>query len=182
MMIGICVTQGHLSWLWQVREYERMLFCLNATSHVHYIDPTQPFPFYNVGLVDLTAEDFSGSGIDYTGLPLWDTPLCNILPYLGAAADIINTVVSSGGRIMVNCQMGVSRLEPMYLHDDQNRCIYCYQIRGVRDVLPDDPPEPDRPCRPHADEEEARCPPQRRLPDSPHLPGHGSQDGAGDGS
>ena len=78
---------------------------------------TQPFSFYNVGLVDLTAEDFSGSGIEYTGLPLWDTPLCNILPYLGAAADTINTVVTSGGRIMVNCQMGVSRLELM-------SCIY----------------------------------------------------------
>ena len=65
----------------------------------------------------MTAEDFSGSGIEYTGLPLWDTPLCNILPYLGAAADIINTVVTSGGRIMVNCQMGVSRLELM-------SCIY----------------------------------------------------------
>ena len=82
-------------------------------SIVHYLDSTQLVSFYNVGLVDLTAEDFSGSGIDYTGLPLWDTPLCNILPYLGAAADIINTVVTSGGRIMVNCQMGVSRLELM---------------------------------------------------------------------
>ena len=67
----------------------------------------------------MTAEDFSGSGIEYTGLPLWDTPLCNILPYLGAAADIINTVVTSGGRIMVNCQMGVSRLELMVMS-----CIY----------------------------------------------------------
>ena len=49
------------------------------------------------GLVDLTADDFAGSGIEYWGFTLWDTPLCNILPYLGAAGDIINSVVSSGG-------------------------------------------------------------------------------------
>ena len=59
--------------------------------------------------MDLTAEDFSGSGVQYWGFTLWDTPLCSILPYTGAAADIINSVVTSGGRIMVSCQMGVSR-------------------------------------------------------------------------
>ena len=96
-----------------------------------------------VGLVDLTADDFAGSGIEYWGFTLWDTPLCNILPYLGAAADIINSVVSSGGRVMVSCQMGVSRsaacvMAYLMIHTEMTAKEALTLMRRSRDVRPND--------------------------------------------
>ena len=61
------------------------------------------------GLVDLSSSYFEGSGITYLGFPLWDTPCCNLLPYFGCASEFISNAISSGGKCLVNCQMGVSR-------------------------------------------------------------------------
>ena len=62
-----------------------------------------------LGLVDIFEDDYHQSNISYTGLPLWDNPICNIGPYLAAAADIINDAIVNDGKIIVTCQMGVSR-------------------------------------------------------------------------
>ena len=62
-----------------------------------------------LGLVDICEEDYNESNISYHGLPLWDNPICNIGPYLPATADIINDAIVNGGKIIVTCQMGVSR-------------------------------------------------------------------------
>ena len=99
--------------------------------------------FMFAGLVDLTADDFAGSGIEYWGFTLWDTPLCNILPYLGAAGDIINSVVSSGGRVMVSCQRGVSRsaacvMAYLMIHTEMTARDALTLMRRSRDVRPND--------------------------------------------
>ena len=59
--------------------------------------------------MDLCQEYYGDSGISYLGFPLWDTPTCNILPFVGCAADFIEEAISGGGKCLVNCQMGVSR-------------------------------------------------------------------------
>ncbi|QQP52133.1 Uncharacterized protein FKW44_004173, partial [Caligus rogercresseyi] len=61
------------------------------------------------GLVNLSQGYYEGQSITYKGFPLWDCPNCNILPYLGPAADFIKSAIDSGGKVLVNCQMGVSR-------------------------------------------------------------------------
>ena len=53
----------------------------------------------------MSADDFAGSGLTYLGLPLWDSPLCNALPWLGVAADFIQDALDGGGRVLVGCQM-----------------------------------------------------------------------------
>jgi atypical dual specificity phosphatase/dual specificity phosphatase 3 len=59
--------------------------------------------------VDLTADDYYGTGVKYLGFTLWDSPLCSILPFLGVAADFIHRALEAEGKVMVCCQMGVSR-------------------------------------------------------------------------
>ena len=40
---------------------------------------------------------------------MWDQTNVNILPYLGCASEFIKTAMTEGQKILVNCQMGVSR-------------------------------------------------------------------------
>ena len=49
--------------------------------------------------MDLTADDYYGSGVAYLGFTLWDSPLCSILPYLGVAASYIHTALTQGGKV-----------------------------------------------------------------------------------
>ena len=94
-------------------------------------------------MIDLTSDDFQDSGITYLGLTLWDSPLCNILPHLGVAADYINTVLSANKKIMVSCQMGVSRsascvMAYMMVYQDMPAMEALRAIRRSRDVRPND--------------------------------------------
>ena len=110
-------------------------------------------------MVDLSAEDFTGSGLTYLGLPLWDSPLCNALPWLGVAADFIQGALAGGGRVLVGCQMvqpvsvifaknvlvvqGVSRsaacaLSFLLLHRGLGAREALTQLRRARDVRPND--------------------------------------------
>ena len=43
------------------------------------------------------------------GFCLWDTVGCDISPYFGPAAQFIHTALEGGGKVVINCQMGVSR-------------------------------------------------------------------------
>ena len=58
-------------------------------------DPCSPSP----GLVDLTSDDYYGSGVAYLGFTLWDSPLCSILPYLGVAAHYMHRALAQGGKV-----------------------------------------------------------------------------------
>ena len=64
------------------------------------------------GSVELSQDHYAGSGIKYLGLPLWDDTCAMILPYLGVANEFIASAFeygTVGGKVLVNCQMGVSR-------------------------------------------------------------------------
>ena len=43
------------------------------------------------------------------GFCLWDTVGCDISGYFGPAAQFIHTALEGGGKVVINCQMGVSR-------------------------------------------------------------------------
>ena len=95
------------------------------------------------GLVDLCEAHYEGSNIKYLGFPLWDTPMCNITPYLGCAADYINNCIENGGKCLVNCQMGVSRssscaMAYLLIHKEMTAVEVLKQFRQHRDVRPND--------------------------------------------
>ena len=64
---------------------------------------------FQFGFVPVDASHYSGSGICYQGFCLMDTTGCSIAPYFRPAAQFISAGLRTGGRVMVNCQMGVSR-------------------------------------------------------------------------
>ena len=95
------------------------------------------------GLVDLTNDYFEGSGITYLGFPLWDHPSCNLIPYFGCASEFINNAISSGGKCLINCQMGVSRSASCamaYMMIKKGMCVkdVLTLIRKCRDCRPND--------------------------------------------
>ena len=61
------------------------------------------------GLVNLNQAHYEGSGITYMGIHMWDNAWFDVRPFLEEATDFIESAFSSGGKILVNCQMGVSR-------------------------------------------------------------------------
>ena len=97
----------------------------------------------NAGLVDLTSDDFFGTGVDYLGFTLWDSPICSILPFLGAASDFIDRALKAKGKVMVCCQMGVSRsaacvLAYLMINRDMDAASALGLLRRRRDVRPND--------------------------------------------
>ena len=96
------------------------------------------------GLVDLNDEHYEGTGITYLGFPLWDAPGCNLVPYLGIAADYICSAINQpGGKCLVNCQMGVSRsascaIAYMMVHLGMTATEALTLIRKSRDCRPND--------------------------------------------
>ena len=95
------------------------------------------------GLVDLSESHYAGTDIKYMGFPLWDTPDCNLLPYMGCAADFIGSAIENGGKCLVNCQMGVSRSSScamvyLMIKKNMNALDVITQFRQNRDVRPND--------------------------------------------
>ena len=96
------------------------------------------------GLVDLSPEHYEDTGITYLGFPLWDAPGCNLVPYLGIAADYICSAIDqSNGKCLVNCQMGVSRsascaIAYMMIHLGMTSVEALTLIRKSRDCRPND--------------------------------------------
>ena len=95
------------------------------------------------GLVDLCQEHYGDSGITYLGFPLWDTSTCNIIPYLGCAAEFISLALDHGGKCLVNCQMGVSRSSScamafLLIKRGLAAVDVLTRMRQMRDVRPND--------------------------------------------
>ncbi|TRY68865.1 hypothetical protein TCAL_05071 [Tigriopus californicus] len=95
------------------------------------------------GLVDLSQSHYEGTDIKYLGFPLWDTPMCNIIPYMGCASEFISNAIHGGGKCLVNCQMGVSRSSSCamaYLLIDQGmKAVDVITLfRMHRDIRPND--------------------------------------------
>ena len=93
--------------------------------------------------VDLTNEYYEGSGVTYQGIQLWDHNCVKILPYLGCANEFIASGINSGGRVLVHCQMGVSRsstaaIAYMMLSNEWKVEDVLRLFRKRRDVRPND--------------------------------------------
>ena len=91
----------------------------------------------------MNEDDFQDTGVEYLGFTLWDSPICNVVPFLGVAADFIHTAISSNNAVMVSCQMGVSRsatcaMAYLMIHQEMTARDALTKMRKCRDVRPND--------------------------------------------
>ncbi|XP_071453480.1 dual specificity protein phosphatase 13B-like [Hetaerina americana] len=61
------------------------------------------------GEVDTGEEFYKDAGMSYFGLSLQDSSSADLECHLGATSEFIDHALLSGGRVMVNCVMGMSR-------------------------------------------------------------------------
>merc|ERR1739838_241938 len=59
--------------------------------------------------VQVSPTKFAVHGIQYHGFHVDDLPECDISRYYKRSTDFINSAVASGGLVVVNCYMGLSR-------------------------------------------------------------------------
>jgi len=59
--------------------------------------------------VDTSQHFYAKAGITYLGFKLLDVPSADISPHFEEAADFIEGALKGGGRVLVNCYMGISR-------------------------------------------------------------------------
>jgi len=95
------------------------------------------------GTVDTNEKFYKPFGIKYKGLKLLDVSQTNIAIHFDAVADFIDEAVLGGGKILVNCQMGVSRssaavLAYLMLRHQMTAVEALIEVRKKRDVRPND--------------------------------------------
>ena len=71
------------------------------------------------------------------------SPNCNLIPYFGCASEYIEDAILSGGKCLVNCQMGVSRSASCamsYMMIKEGMCVKeaLTLFRKSRDTRPND--------------------------------------------
>lgn len=115
---------------------------LNKIGITHVLNAAEG-PWEDFGFVNLNQDYFKDTSILYQGLCLWDTLGCDISPYFGPAAQFIHHGLSSGGKVLVNCQMGVSRssalaMSYMMLYQGWSAVQTMTEFRKRRDVRPND--------------------------------------------
>ncbi|XP_049591679.1 dual specificity protein phosphatase 13A family protein [Syngnathus scovelli] len=79
-------------------------------------------------------DDFYGTTVKYYGVPANDLPTFDLSPFFYPAAAFIHQALTSGGRILVHCAVGVSRSATLVLaylmihhHLDLLSAIKCVQ-------------------------------------------------------
>eukprot|EP00096_Caligus_rogercresseyi_P003741 TRINITY_DN1724_c0_g1_i1.p1 TRINITY_DN1724_c0_g1~~TRINITY_DN1724_c0_g1_i1.p1 ORF type:complete len:207 (-),score=68.04 TRINITY_DN1724_c0_g1_i1:204-824(-) len=95
------------------------------------------------GLVDTNAKFYKPFGIQYKGLKLLDVAQTNISMYFVEAADFIDEALKSGGKVLVNCMMGMSRsstcvLAYLMLRQNMTAVEALSEVRRHRDIRPND--------------------------------------------
>ena len=62
-----------------------------------------------IGFVDVHEDYYRSLGISFHGLRLPDLPSANIGRHFEAVAEFIDSALTGGGTVLVNCLMGMSR-------------------------------------------------------------------------
>jgi len=93
--------------------------------------------------VDTSQKFYQPYGIAYKGLKLLDVAQTNISLHFTEAAEFIEQALASGGRVLVNCQKGLSRsstcvLAYLMLRQNMTAVQALTQVRKQRDVRPND--------------------------------------------
>ncbi|XP_058507558.1 dual specificity protein phosphatase 13A family protein [Solea solea] len=61
------------------------------------------------------SDDFYGTTVKYYGVPANDLPTFDISPFFNPAAEFIHQALTSGGKVLVHCAVGVSRSAALVL-------------------------------------------------------------------
>jgi len=96
-----------------------------------------------VGLVDTNQNFYRPFGITYKGLKLLDVSQTNIAMYFSEVAEYIDEALKSGGKVLVNCLMGMSRsstcvLAYLMLKQNMTAVEALTEVRRHREVRPND--------------------------------------------
>ncbi|XP_068232661.1 dual specificity phosphatase 29-like [Palaemon carinicauda] len=79
---------------------------LQKVGITHVLNTAQGNKF---ATVDTDEEYYKDAGIKYLGMRLLDVPTANISQFFTAGANFIEDALSSGGKVLVHCFMGISR-------------------------------------------------------------------------
>lgn len=95
------------------------------------------------GLVDTNQNFYRPFGIKYKGLKLLDVAQTNIAMYFSEVAEFIDEALQSGGKVLVNCLMGMSRsstcvLAYLMLRQNMTAVEALTAVRRYREVRPND--------------------------------------------
>jgi len=95
------------------------------------------------GTVDTNEKFYKPFGIKYKGLKLLDVPQTNIALHFNEVVQFIEEGLENGGKVLVNCQMGVSRssaavLAYLMLRHSMTAVEALVEVRKHRDVRPND--------------------------------------------
>jgi len=95
------------------------------------------------GTVDTNQEFYRPFGIKYKGLKLLDVPQTNIALHFNEVGEFIEEALQNGGKVLVNCVMGMSRssacvLAYLMLRQNMTAVEALTSVRKHRDVRPND--------------------------------------------
>eukprot|EP00095_Tigriopus_kingsejongensis_P007898 maker-scaffold132_size323655-snap-gene-0.10 protein:Tk07898 transcript:maker-scaffold132_size323655-snap-gene-0.10-mRNA-1 annotation:"dual specificity protein phosphatase 3" len=95
------------------------------------------------GLVDTNQAFYKPFGIKYKGLKLLDVAQANISMYFNEVAEFIQEGLDGGGKVLVNCLMGMSRsstcvIAYLMIKRDMTAVQALTDVRRHRDVRPND--------------------------------------------
>lgn len=95
------------------------------------------------GTVNTSQAYYQPSGIQYMGLKLVDVDQTNIAAHFDEVAAFIDSALASGGKVLVNCQMGMSRspacvLAYLMLREHMTVGQAVSQVRKHRSVRPNE--------------------------------------------
>lgn len=95
------------------------------------------------GTVDTCQAYYKPHGIKYKGLKLLDVAQTNIAMHFNEVAEFIDEALAEGGKVLVNCQMGMSRsstcvLAYLMLRQHMTAEVALNEVRKHRAVRPNE--------------------------------------------
>lgn len=95
------------------------------------------------GMVDTDQDFYRNTNIRYLGFSLMDLPVTNISAHFDEVAEFIHSAVTSGGKVLVHCLMGMSRsstcvLAYLMMKQDMTAVEAITQVRQARDIYPNE--------------------------------------------